>query len=303
MKFLSAQPDNDYFVWQLEVQCYNFRKYDLEKDMLILLGYSKKYGVNPNAKRFAEKTKAKVFFVADTRIETSYIASIKPHLVLKFYMQNKIVEPIFYHDSDIIFRSQPNFDVFPDMNKIYLSDTTSYIGAKYIRSKGEDMLKGMCKIVGIDEKIVIDNQKNSGGAQYYFNKPVDYKFWGKVEHDSNKLYQYMIETSKKNPIKYPIQAWCAEMWATLWNIWLLGIETEVVDELKFCFPTDLIEDAQNVKILHNAGVTKENDNLFYKGDFIDKAPYGVDFSHVNKDYCSYLYVNEINERCIYEKVN
>jgi hypothetical protein len=96
MKFLSAQPDVDYFIWQLEVQCYNFRKYNLEKDMIILLGYNKQYGIAPNAKRFASKTKAQVFFVADDRPDKSYIASIKPYLTMKFYMQNKITEPICY---------------------------------------------------------------------------------------------------------------------------------------------------------------------------------------------------------------
>jgi hypothetical protein len=73
--------------------------------------------------------------------------------------------------------------------------------------------------------------------------------------------------------------------------------------LKFCFPTDLIEDVKDVKILHNAGVLKENKHLFFKGDYIDKTPYGVDHSYVDQNYCSYLYVSEINERCIYEKVD
>ena len=47
-----------------------------------------------------------------------------------------------------------------------MSDTISYIGYDYIKSKGDDILKTMLDIVGIDEDVVKNNQNNSGGAQY-----------------------------------------------------------------------------------------------------------------------------------------
>lgn len=303
MKLLSAQPDTDYYLWQLEVQCHNFKKYDLEKDMLILLAFDKEKGINPKAKEFASKTKAKVFFVADTRIDKSYIPSIRPHIIKKFYQQNRINEPIFYHDSDIIFKSKPDFDLLINKanNNVLVSDTISYIGGKYITSKGKKLLDEMCSIVGIGKKIVVDREEKSGGAQYLFVKRLDFMFWEKVERDCTALYNHMLKTEKKYTPDDPIQSWCADMWAILWNLWLFGVEVLVVDELKFCFPTDQIENVKSLSILHNAGVTKDKKNLFNKCEYIEKSPYAENYSNIDTKYCSYLYVQEIIETGIYNK--
>jgi predicted 3-demethylubiquinone-9 3-methyltransferase (glyoxalase superfamily) len=302
MRLLSAQPDCDYYIWQLEVQCNNFKKYDLEKNMLILIGYDKEKGININAKNFALKTNAKVFFIADTRIDKTYIPSIRPHIIKKFYKQNNIKESIFYHDSDIIFLSKPNFDqMLNKSNMVLLSDTISYIGGNYVKSKSEKLLDEMCDIVGIDIEVVLANEINSGGAQYLFNTVLDFEFWNKVEIDSTELYKLMQNTSHIYTPEHPIQSWCADMWGVLWNIWLRGIETKICDELTFCFATDKIKDKENVPIFHNAGVTFDMKNFFFKGNYIDKSPYDVDHSYVDKKYCSYLYVQEILETGIYNK--
>jgi hypothetical protein len=302
MRFLSAQPDSDYYIWQLEVQCNNFKKFNLEKNMLILFGYDKRIGINPNAKFFAEKTNAKVFFISDTRLNKSYVPSIRPHIIKKFYGQNNIVEPIFYHDSDIVFLSKPNFDeILRNENQVLLSDTISYIGASYIKSKGDKLLDEMCGVVGIKPEIVLKNEKKSGGAQYLFNTQLNFKYWDKVESDSTKLYELMQTTSNIYTPEHPIQSWCADMWAVLWNLWFLGIDTSISNELAFCFATDEIEDKKNVPILHNAGVTTSSKNHFFKGNYINQSPYGVDYSFVDKKYCSYLYVQEIIETGIYNK--
>lgn len=304
MKFLSAQPDSDYFIWQLEVQAHNFRKFGLEKDMLILLGFDKTKGVNPKAMKFARQTRGKVFFIGDTRQDKSYVASIRPHIIKKFYTQNRMQEPIFYHDSDIVFFDKPNFDhiINCKCENVFVSNTISYIGAKYIKSKSEKLLDEMCAIVGISKEVVVRNENRSGGAQYFFKKPVDKFFWEKVENDSIKLYNHLKSTENVYSPEHPIQSWCADMWAVLWNIWLLGKNTSIKPELNFKFATELVSEIGETKILHNAGVTDKNwDYLFYKGKYYDKTPYDEDFSYVDPKYVSSLYVKEIVETGIYKK--
>ena len=60
--------------------------------------------------------------------------NIFSHIIKKFYQQNKINESIFYHDSDIIFKLKPDFDsmIKKANNNVFVSDTISYIGGRYI---------------------------------------------------------------------------------------------------------------------------------------------------------------------------
>jgi hypothetical protein len=50
-----------------------------------------------------------------------------------------------------------------------------------------------------------------------------------------------------------------------------------------------------VKILHNAGVTNMQPDLFFKGGFIDKVPFGQNFEHVRADKASIKYVDAIKK--------
>ena len=70
-------------------------------------------------------------------------------------------ETVFYHDSDIIFRELPDFDSMNQDMYWYLSDTVSYIGADYIKSKSADIFIDMCNLVKISPEVVESNQENS----------------------------------------------------------------------------------------------------------------------------------------------
>lgn len=304
MKFLTAQPDTDYYVWQLQVQMHNFKKFGIEDKTIILFGYNPKIGINEKALEFKETTDARVIFLPDTRdlSQRLYLPSLRPHIIKQLYtgeyadiLQNKAV---LYMDCDVIFTKIPNLKDYIDKRKIYLSDTRSYIGAAYIREKGLGLLEKMCQVVGINPTHVINNQEMSGGAQYLFtsNFNLSYDFWNKVERDCNILYKTMLVTSEKNGAQHPIQSWTADMWALLWNIWLMGLDTEIIDELSFCWATSPVSELESNNIYHNAGVTEnEKSYMFYKGDFISKSPFDVDLSYVSNTYCSSFYVNEICE--------
>lgn len=302
MKFLSVQPDSKYYIWQLQVQMHNFKKFGIEDKCVILLGYNPEIGVSKEAINFKEKTSARVIFLEDTRTlsEKLYVPSIRPHLIKKLYrdypdlLENKSV---LYHDSDILFTELPNLKDLVNQRKIFMSDTISYVGANYIKQKGEGLLIEMCKVVGINPSIVEKNENNSGGAQILFtsNFNLSYDFWEKVEKDCNNLYKLMLVTSDKYSPHHPIQSWTADMWAILWNIWLVGLDTEITKELSFSWATSPINEIKIHNIFHNAGVTADSKNLFFKGSFIDISPFDVDLTYVSDQFCSRYYADEIIE--------
>lgn len=303
MKYISAQPDSEYFIWQLEVLDSNMRELGIIDDSYALIGYTTD---NPSKEAIAyrDKNPERVFLIRDGRdgLRRKYIPSIRPHIMKFFFLKrNDLVfgEPIFYHDADILFRDIVKINNMKT-DTLYVSDTVSYIGAKYINSKSPELLKKMCKIVGIKPKLVKDNEAHSGGAQYIFPQNVlTPRFLDKVERDSVELYKLMTETSDEyyslndDGTKHPIQAWTADMWALLWNTWLAGFKSEIHEELSFAWPMYDVADWDLHKILHNSGVLPTHTDIFYKGDYINKNPFDADLSYVSKEKCSIKYVEQI----------
>ncbi len=233
-----------------------------------------------------------------------YIPILRPDILEQHFSKfsNLRGDVIFYHDSDIIFRELPDFDSMHDDLYWYLSDTISYIGAEYIKSKSEDLFREMCTIANVSSDLVEKNQKNSGGAQYLM-KGVNSVYWKNVKNDALALYKHMNNaesmersflTSEQLKTYNPIQKWCADMWAVLWNALKIGAQPRISKELDFSWGTSPISDYEKCKIMHNAGVTtSEGGKLFYKGDFINKSPFTADFSNIDKNMTSCKYVEAI----------
>lgn len=301
MIYVSVQPDIPYFHWQVELYLFNFLQVGIKpEDIHVVFLYNSSTPSEKGLEIQRNNPLVNFFFTQDDRPDKSYIPSIKPWGMRKLLESNLslIRKQIFYHDSDIIFREKINEEIFSrnEENIQYMSDTISYIGHDYVKSKGEEQLKKMAEVVGVSVETIKENQLSSGGAQYILNNTTP-TYWQKVYEDSNKLYWLMDRESKSFFTgAYPIQKWCAEMWATLWNLWYFGGQTEVHRELDFCFATAPISDWDKMKILHNAGVTeKEKHKMFFKGDYINKAPYSEDLDFVQNQYCSHKYVENIKE--------
>lgn len=296
MKYISVQPDNLYFHWQVELYLYNFiNMSDIKPDDIYVLFASK--NKNNYSKRIDNirdmYPDVNIMVYDDDRIEPYYyISSIRPYILSKFFKENLELnrEWFFYHDSDILFTKKFNFE-YDEHNRsnVYLSNTNSYIGYDYIKSKGEDQVINMCNIVGVDVEDIIKVRNNSGGAQYIFSG-LDYKFWDKVYKDCEDLYKYL--SINNVGVDKPIQYWCSDMWALLWNLIIFNKNPHIDKQLDFCFATDKYDKINSVSIYHNAGVTKDkSDIIFYKGDFIKKEPYFEDFSKYSPNYSSYFYVS------------
>jgi hypothetical protein len=310
MKYLSAQPDSFYFLWQIEILIVNLLELKVNaEDIHILVGYNSSIGINPEwhtlSLEYAEN--ASFYFYSDSRESKAYLSSIRPHIIRKHFEKYPDLENdrIFYHDSDIIFRRLPDVSLFEE-NVWYVSDTRSYTGVEHIKSKGgEDLFKNMCNVIGISQSLVEMNDPNSGGAQYVLNG-VKSDFWKKVENDSENLYilicSYLDQVaneayfsrgvSKNTILGEKLQSWLADMWAILWNSWVIGIKTEITEELSFCLASDSFKEWNAKTILHYTGFITPS--TFNKLAFQYFYPYYDDYDYIDSNSASFPLVNLIS---------
>jgi hypothetical protein len=193
--FISAQPDVPYFHWQVEVMIHNFINVGINPNWIEVL-WAHNGSPSPELTALANKYPYVRFFSYTKSVKDNfgYIPILRPDILEQHFVKfpNLRGETIFYHDSDIIFRQLPNFDSMHGDLFWYFSDTISYIGSDYIRSKGEDLFLEMCKIANIDPELVKFNQNNSGGAQHLM-KGVTADYWKSVKQDALALYRFMAE--------------------------------------------------------------------------------------------------------------
>jgi hypothetical protein len=325
LRFVCAQPAITYYTWQVEVMINNFIDKGVNPNNIDIVCW-KVNGIIPNEWRKLAETYSSVrfFFYDDIRTTRHYISSIRPNILKQHFRQHPYLrdEVIFYHDCDIIFTkpiSEWITDEIINDNNWYGSDTNSYISYDYIDSKKYYIIDRMCQIVGINKELVKANNNNSIGAQYIM-KNIDHTFWEKVERDSENLFfeishlnkiasdaeeevwkkekeEWELQNSEKpfSKQKYnPLQIWCADMWAVLWNGWMRGNETICHPNLEFSWGTDSEEKYKRCNIMHNAGVVSNADGFFYKFDYRESLPYGVTLN-LKENSASDYYFREVKK--------
>lgn len=311
LRYICVQPRILYYAWQVEVMINNFIKQGINPNNIDIL-----VACNPDDLTSTEKNieiwnklaehynSVRFFFYQDTRKKPiNYISSVRPNILKQHF--NKFPElekeAIFYHDCDILFTRKPDFTKFLNDDIWYLSDTNSYINCDYILSKGKDVYDRMCEIVGMHPAIPKLMRSDSGGAQYIL-KNVNHDYWQKVEDDCENLYKEISiinsQKKKENEHYHELQIWCADMWAVLWNGWLLGYKTKIVPEMDFSWGTDPISRWEEKPIYHNAGITCSCEGQFYKPNYREKLPYGIDdrFNKTKNGYKYFLEVKETGEK-------
>lgn len=278
MYYICAQPATFYYSWQIDAMLLSFERFgnvDLSKVHIVNAIQGKP---SPHFKLVEKKWKLKgVLFeyYEDTRGSHSYISSIRPHILEKHWNKYPWLKEhaFLYHDSDIaLTKPLPVDDKLNEDNVCYLSDTKSYVGAKYLDSKGHGILEQMCAIVGIPPQIVRNREEESGGAQYLIKPGITADFWKKVYEDSENLFRDITKRVKEikanEPDWHEVQIWCADMWAVLWNLWKSGYKTPCPDDFEFSWGTQPVEQWDKLAIFHNAGVVKEESGQpFYKGKY------------------------------------
>mgnify|MGYP003632428745 FL=1 len=309
MIYLSCQPAIDRYTWEVEVYLENFLKMGVPPQQIHLVnGLDREWKEIPSSWRKLQKKYSSVnfWFYYDTRpLDNNYPPSLQAHLLEKHWIHNPQLEKetIFFHDADFILTRPFDFTPFLQDEHWYLSNTISYIGAEYIRSKGEQVLDKMCSIAGIEKRFVVQNQGGSGGAQKLIKK-VDSKYWKDVYDLSMRFWREVPvvserikkEKQSKGEPYHELQHWTMSMWAELWTGWKLGKSTRVVKEFNFMFATNPIGDWDTYPFFHNAGVMgNDRDKLFYKGDYDSKLPYKLGLLNADKSKASFRYYQWIKE--------
>lgn len=308
IRFICAQPATLYYAWQVEVMLQNFMNVGINPNNIDIVCYIED-NVPLEWSRLANHYAARFFFYFDQRETKHYISSIRPNILKQHFANFPELkdEAIFYHDCDIVFTKPLDWYKFTFDNNWYGSDTRFYISHDYIISKGEDVLDKMCEIVGIDKQIIKDNEYNSIGAQYIM-KGIDAEFWADVERDSERLYKEITDLNNEKveldrhtmPPGYsrqayhPLQIWCADMWAVLWNGWKRGHKTICHKDLDFAWATSSVNDWDKLYIYHNAGAVDSISGIFYKAEFNNKLPYGVELD-LKPEFAATKYFELIQE--------
>lgn len=309
--FLSAQPYDPYFLWQVEVQIVNFRKHNISDKMQVLIWFPNRENVDLSswlalAKKYPEVS---FHFYKDTGVDLGlYIPQLRPHILAKHFdsfpeLNDKI---IFYHDSDIIFNYLPDFKKLCSDTICWQSDTSGYLDYDYLKRKEEqgglpeyEAISLLCNIGKIPVSLMKHYTKNTGGAQYIL-KGVDGDFWRDVERmclEIRKGFTYgqpnSINTKYFSSEAEGFQSWCADMWAVNMALWKRHKTTQVTPDLDFSWATDTDETYHKKPIYHNAGATGTQPGVFYKGHWIEKSPLHRKHS-ARKDSASYFYVEAIH---------
>ena len=287
MKVILCQPAIPYLQWQLEVLLTNVRQFS---GFEIVLLFTERDFTVPGffRKNYPECS----VFVYPERSDRHYIPSVKPYLFWQYLAEDVAREQddYFYIDADVIFREWIDFATLGfDATTWVASHCKGYIAYDdYLKTlkDGEAIISRMAEITGI----TVEQAKAAppAGAQWVISKPTA-EYWRRVYDDSNAIYNYF------EPLDSTIQKWTAEMWAQLYGAIREGKTVKTSSELDFIMPTNHVVDWDKVKILHNAGVTNMELNLFFKGGFIDKRPFGHDFSQVDPNKASVKYVEAIQK--------
>lgn len=326
LKFIQACPSDIYYTWQVHLWLESLKEIG-HSDKAISVIFTPKGRENRVKWKQIEDLypEAEFHFYADednlNRLIGIYIPVLRPYVLWKYFKENprRSADAIFYCDSDILFTKDFNVDQFLEDDVNYLSDTNSYINAKYFDSKIKDVLPEkleeyktrdilgeIASIIGISRKICEANNENSGGAQYLL-KNVDAYFWSKVMNDCILIRTYLQKVNREffKDENSGFQSWCADMWAVLWNIWLREQETKVVDELAFAWATDPISKLDTHTIFHNAGIVGTEMNgypCFYKGKYhMGSDPMKDNHLDVvlnneqSKKFCTWFYATKLNE--------
>lgn len=314
MIYISAQPDELRFIWEIQVQHYNFKQNGINlREVYAIFGY--KQSPSSELLQLKEQLDSNIILIEDTRDEfLTYNPTIRPHILKKFFRsyENLIDMKCFYHDSDIIFTytGLPNFTSMQD--SWYVSDTTSYLSYDYIMTKGVDVLLDISEIFGISPSMIRRNDRVTGGCQYYLYG-TDYDFWDDVEIKSEQLFKlsnkdtyYAEQWSKMSgrPATeyHGLQWWCADMWCIIFLAWKKGFSTKLHNDLQFTWGCSY-GDFDKYKIYHNAGVTSDMETIaFNKNSYKNCVPYFDNFDYIPDAHNTKKYVEEIKKAGVFYKI-
>lgn len=327
LHFVTIFPDDAYFSWQCHLWLESLREIGHSDKAIVLIFTPSFREVNKTKfeRIIALYPEAQFHWYKDehqvSKLLGTYIPILRPYTAWRFWKDHPEMKDkaVFYCDSDILFMKEFNLDKYLDDDINYLSDTNSYINATYFDSKVRDVKPDMleeyktidvldrtARLVGITREVCEANNNHSGGAQYLL-KNLDAAFWFKMMNDCISIITYLRSVNKDyfESENKGFQAWCADMWSLLWNLWLRGQETKVIPEMAFAWATDSIDKLKTHTIFHNAGITNtimDGAPCFYKGKYHQGSDPMVDpfldevlNDERSKKKCTWFYASKLDE--------
>ena len=324
---MCAQPIDKFFVWQINLYVESCIEHGFEEERIHILLYkptNRDYNFEDWDKLKVIYPKLNIFLYEDKGVQqylSLYIPVLRPHILWQHFLAFPELEKetIIYTDCDILWTGKPDLEKFYDNDTTYVSDASSYMNYSYFESKKNnvlqekkeeyidyDILEKACSIVGIDKKIIIDNNNNTGGVQYIL-KGITAEFWKKVEKDVLDLRKFFLEINKEffKDENTGLQGWCSDLWGVLWNLWYYNKEVKVVPEMTFSWATDGISRIKETTIFHNAGIASNFQNgvpCFYKGKY-HQGNNPLNDPHLDvvlndersKQMCTWFYANKLKQ--------
>lgn len=290
-RYLTPLEDTCYLLWQLEVQLRNMEELgELPRYAAALLyqGEISEYACDLQSRYPG------CIHPYELPERLSYVAAHKPLGVARYLGQYPSHgERLLLLDPDIIFREPLSLSALDHYDYHYAADTVELTGYHVLRRYlSEAQIRELTDLVGVSLQTVKARTYNSGGGTYYL-KNVTAEFCHKVAHDAQLLYQRLMDYRAAGS---EVQAWLAEMWAWLWNLFCVG-DVRVHSELAFAWAHEPLTKVMQHKTLHLSGVTDEDD-MFNKGYYTDcKSWEGGSFDYAtNHDCGAHYYLTYMRER-------
>lgn len=329
--FISAQPDDPAFSWQIELFIENVRELGYLSPIQVLVFIPADRvaaGPHPEFRRLQQRYYSRgvsFYYYPDTSnllgygiAQAQYPPLLRPHILKRHFSRFPELKQkaVLYHDSDILFTRFLDFTPYLNDDICYMSPAAGYLGVKYFDSKADgllpssqkqyqelDVLNECATLLGINRAICEQHDHQVGGAQYLL-KNIDADFWEDVEIGAYRLRRFLtyelggVNSRFFDSEQEGIQSWCADMWALLWTLWKKKYETVTPAAFDFCWATDPVSKWDTAAFYHDAGVSEENKHyLFNKRDlsymYHGRQPYCDSFSHVSADFCSYRYTQHL----------
>lgn len=317
-----------YWATETEVQLNNFRKVGHTGTIHILVYVEQDFTAKPYWDKLIDRYKEVQFFFypedGTKNLCKIYPPYRRPFMLKKhWHLYPELVEKvILYMDSDVLFNQVPDLSPYIADDICYLS-ATNYIAASYFGNKRKDVypfklkaydqvdiLGDLCRIVGVDKQVVIDNELNTGGCQYLL-KGIDEQFWADLEQHCIELRMYTQDINREY---FPseekgFQSWAiGDMCGLLWNLWKRGKQVQCPAYMDFNWSSDSIIEGNQKLFLHNAGITGvwhmvdgKKRKMFCKSDILFRTS-RISFFDINRDswqldkgYYSYKYLQAVLE--------
>lgn len=281
-------PDHKFYLWQMLVHWTWMRDEGYPTQYLVYCGRS---GPSPELASLMAGMGAHVAVWNDWRLNPQYNAAMKPGLVGRWLEAHPedVDRPLLLLDPDALplrpfVRAIERGELEPTADRWFGTDTDSYTGPGYLKSKGEDLWLSLCALVGVDPDLAA--LRPGRGSQWLFTGWPG-GLWLEIAELSERAYPLL--TGHRSDV----QVWCAEMYVTQLVLARERIEAESRARMRMVWAGGARADWSKAGFFHNAGVTDPAAGHFHKGSFSERAPFFETLDGVSEGSASARYVEII----------